>query len=248
VSGVAVVTGASRGIGAAAARLLGAQGYAVCVNFLAAGEKAEAVVDDITRAGGTAIAVRADTSVEADVVRLFETVDNELGPLTALVNNAGITGGFRRVEEVDAALLRSVLDVNVTGYFLCAREAVRRMSTKHGGRGGSIVNVSSAASWTGSPDEWIHYAASKGATDTLTIGLAREVAGEGIRVNAVNPGLIDTDIHAAAGEPDRLTRMAPSFPMGRGGSPEEVAQAILFLTSDASSFTTGALFPVSGGR
>ena len=248
MSGIVVVTGASRGIGAATARLGGCRGHAVCVNYVHARDEAEAVARHIREAGGRAIAVGADTSVEADVERMFADVDDAFGAVTALVNNAGVTGGFRRVEEVDAELLERVLAVNVTGCFLCAREAVRRMSTKRGGKGGVIVNVSSTASWLGGGGEWVHYAASKGAIDTFTVGLAREVAGEGIRVNAVNPGLIATGLHAAAGAPERVERLASAVPLGRGGTPDEVAEAILWLLSDAASFVTGARLPVSGGR
>lgn len=248
MSGIVVVTGASRGIGAATARLGGRRGHAVCVNYVQARDEAETVARHIREAGGRAIAVGADTSVQGDVERMFAEVDDAFGAVTALVNNAGITGGFRRVEDVDAELLERVLAVNVTGCFLCAREAVRRMSPKRGGKGGVIVNVSSTASWLGGGGEWVHYAASKGAIDTFTVGLAREVAGEGIRVNAVNPGLIDTGLHAAAGAPERVERLASAVPMGRGGTPEEVAEAILWLISDAASFVTGARLPVSGGR
>ena len=248
MSGIVVVTGASRGIGAATARLAGGRGHAVCVNYVHARDEAETVARHIREAGGRAIAVGADTSVEADVERMFADVDDAFGAVTALVNNAGITGGFRRVEDVDAELLERVLAVNVTGCFLCAREAVRRMSTKRGGKGGVIVNVSSTASWLGGGGEWVHYAASKGAIDTFTVGLAREVAGEGIRVNAVNPGLIATGLHAAAGAPERIERLASAVPLGRGGTPDEVAEAILWLISDAASFVTGARLPVSGGR
>ena len=248
MSGIVVVTGASRGIGAATARLGGGRGHAVCVNYVHARDEAETVARHIREAGGRAIAVRADTSVEADVERMFADVDDAFGAVTALVNNAGITGGLRRVEDVDAELLERVLAVNVTACFLCAREAVRRMSPKRGGKGGVIVNVSSTASWLGGGGEWVHYAASKGAIDTFTVGLAREVAGEGIRVNAVNPGLIATGLHAAAGAPERVERLAPAVPIGRGGTPDEVAQAILWLISDAASFVTGARLPVSGGR
>ena len=248
MSGIVVVTGASRGIGAATARLGGRRRRAVCVNYVHGRNEAETVAGHIRQAGGRAIAVHADTSVEGDVERMFADVDDAFGAVTALVNNAGVTGGCRRVEDVDAELLERVLAVNVTGCFLCAREAVRRMSTKRGGKGGVIVNVSSTASWLGGGGEWVHYAASKGAIDTFTVGLAREVAGEGIRVNAVNPGLIATDLHAAAGAPQRVERLAPAVPMGRGGTADEVAEAILWLMSDAASFVTGARLPVSGGR
>lgn len=245
---VAIITGASRGIGAATAILAGSRGYAVCVNYLRNPGSAREIVAAIEGAGGQAIAVAADVAVEADVVRLFATVDRELGPVTALVNNAGILEKQMRVEAMDAARIRRVLDTNVVGAFLCAREAVLRMSTKHGGKGGAIVNVSSGAARLGSPDEYVDYAASKGAVDTLTIGLAKEVAAEGIRVNGVRPGLIVTDIHAAGGEPGRVARMQSSVPLGRGGMPEEVATAILWLLSDEASFTTGATIDVCGGR
>jgi NAD(P)-dependent dehydrogenase (short-subunit alcohol dehydrogenase family) len=245
---VAIVTGASRGIGAATAILAGSRGYAVCVNYLRNPDSAREIVAVIRQGGGEAIAVGADVAVEADVERLFDTVDHELGPVTALVNNAGVLERQMRVESMDAARIRRILDTNVVGPFICAREAVRRMSTKRGGKGGAIVNVSSGAARLGSPDEYVDYAASKGAVDTLTIGLAKEVAAEGIRVNAVRPGLIVTDIHAAGGEPGRVGRMQASVPLGRGGMPEEVATAILWLLSDEASFTTGAIVDVCGGR
>lgn len=245
---VAIITGASRGIGAATAILAGRRGHAVCVNYRTNAAAARVVVDAITAAGGTALAVAADVAVEEDVVRLFETVDRELGPVGALVNNAGILERQMRVADMDAARIRRVLDTNVVGAFLCAREAVRRMSTKRGGKGGAIVNVSSGAARLGSPDEYVDYAATKGAIDTMTIGLAKEVAAEGIRVNAVRPGLVITDIHAAGGEPGRVDRMKASVPLGRGGMPEEVASAILWLLSDEASFTTGAIVDVTGGR
>jgi NAD(P)-dependent dehydrogenase (short-subunit alcohol dehydrogenase family) len=245
---VAVITGASRGIGAATAMLAGSRGYAVCVNYVRNAKAAGEVAKAIAEGGGTAIAVAADVSKEEDVVRLFETVDRELGAVTALVNNAGILERQMRVEEMDAARIRRVLDANVVGSFLCAREAVRRMSTNRGGKGGAIVNVSSGAARWGSPNEYVDYAASKGAVDTMTVGLAKEVAAEGIRVNAVRPGLILTDIHAAGGEPGRVERLKASVPLGRGGLPEEVAGAILWLLSDEASFTTGAIIDISGGR
>jgi len=245
---VAIITGASRGIGAATALLAASRGYAVCVNYQKNEAAAREVVDAIARGGGRAIAVGADVSREGDVVRLFETVDWELGTVTALVNNAGILEKQMRVDEMDAERIRRVFDTNVVGAFLCAREAVRRMSTNHGGKGGAIVNVSSGAARWGSPDEYVDYAASKGAVDTLTVGLAKEVAGEGIRVNAVRPGLVITGIHAAGGEPGRVERLKSSVPLGRGGQPDEVATAILWLLSDEASFTTGAILDVSGGR
>jgi NAD(P)-dependent dehydrogenase (short-subunit alcohol dehydrogenase family) len=248
MSRVMLITGASRGIGAATARLAGQRGYAVCVNYLNSRPAAEAVVEDITKAGGRAVAVRADVSVESDVVALFEAVDRQLGTIDALVNNAGILEHQMRVDEMDAGRLTRVLTANVTSAFLCAREAVRRMSTRHGGRGGAIVNVSSAASRLGSAGEYVDYAASKGAIDTLTIGLSREVATEGIRVNAVRPGFIYTDIHASGGEPRRVDRVKEAVPMKRGGQPAEVAQAILWLLSDEASYSTGSFVDLAGGR
>lgn len=245
---VVVITGAGRGIGRATAVLAGSRGYAVCVNYLRDEAAARATVEAIGGEGGEAICVGANVADEKEVARLFATVDRELGAVCALVNNAGILERQMRVEAMDAARIRRVLDTNVVGSFLCAREAVKRMSTKRGGKGGAIVNVSSGAARWGSPDEYVDYAASKAAVDTMTIGLSREVAAEGIRVNAVRPGLIVTDIHAAGGEPGRVDRMAPSVPLGRGGTPEEVAAAILWLLSDEASFTTGAILDVSGGR
>ncbi len=245
---VVLITGASRGIGAATARLAAKRGWAVCVNYLKNREAADAVVADIRKAGGRAVAVAADVASEPDVVRLFEECDRALGPLGALVNNTGVLERQIRVEDIDAARLNRILATNVTGSFICAREAVRRMSTKRGGRGGTIVNVSSAASRIGSPGEYVDYAASKGAIDSLTLGLAKEVAAEGIRVNAVRPGVIYTEIHAAGGEPGRVDRVKGSVPMQRGGQPEEVAEAILWLMSPESSYSTGIFIDVTGGR
>lgn len=245
---VAIVTGASRGIGAATAALAAARGYAVCVNYHRSAAAADRVVASIEHAGGRAIAVQADVSIESDVVGLFKTCDRSLGRVTALVNNTGVLERQMRVEAMDAGRLQRVFATNVTGAFLCAREAVRRMSTKHGGSGGAIVNVSSLAARLGAPDEYVDYAASKGAVDALTIGLAKEVAEEGIRVNAVRPGLIHTDIHASGGEPGRIDRVKGSVPMKRGGTAEEVAYAILWLLSPEASYTTGTFIEVSGGR
>ncbi|HBL56295.1 MAG TPA: SDR family oxidoreductase [Candidatus Lambdaproteobacteria bacterium] len=245
---VLIVTGGSRGIGAATALIAGRNGYAVCVNYLKNEEAAEKIVNEINSNGGRAIAVCADISLEEEVVDLFQTVDVQLGTVSALVNNAGILETQMRIADMDAARLNRVFLTNITGSFLCAREAVKRMSRKNGGNGGAIVNVSSAAARLGSPGEYVDYAASKGAIDTFTIGLAREVAEEGIRVNAVRPGIIDTDIHASGGEPGRVDRIKGTIPMKRGGSPEEVARAIMWLLSGESSYTTGALLDVSGGR
>ncbi|MDN0076466.1 SDR family oxidoreductase [Crenobacter sp. SG2303] len=245
---VVLITGASRGIGAATARLAAKAGYAVGVNYLRDSAAADAVVADIVAAGGRAVSLKADVSDEAQVVAMFERCDAELGPLSALVNNAGVVSPQGRLEDFDAARLQRVMAINVIGSFLCAREAVRRMSIRHGGQGGAIVNVSSAASRLGSANEYIDYAASKGAIDTMTLGLAVEVAAEGIRVNAVRPGLIETDIHASGGEPGRVARVAPTIPMQRGGTAEEVANAIVWLLSKEASFCTGSLLDVSGGR
>jgi NAD(P)-dependent dehydrogenase (short-subunit alcohol dehydrogenase family) len=245
---VVVITGGSRGIGAATARLAAARSYAVCVSYLKNHVAANAVVNEIRSGGGQAIAIAADVAVEADVVSLFKAIDAQLGPVTALVNNAGILETQMRVEDMDAGRLNRIFATNVTGCFLCAREAVRRMSTRRGGKGGAIVNVSSGASRLGAAGEYVDYAASKGAVDTLTIGLSREVAAEGIRVNAVRPGYIYTNIHASGGEPGRVDRIKDSVPMKRGGRPEEVANAILWLLSDEASYATGTFIDLAGGK
>jgi NAD(P)-dependent dehydrogenase (short-subunit alcohol dehydrogenase family) len=245
---ILVVTGGSRGIGAAVARLAAERGYAVCISYLANHAAADAVVASIRARGGTAIALQSDVADEAQVVRLFEQVDRQPGRLAALVNNAGILQQQARVEQMDAERIRRVFETNVVGSFICSREAVRRMSTRHGGGGGAIVNVSSRAARLGSPNEYVDYAASKAALETLTVGLAREVAAEGIRVNAVAAGIIHTDIHASGGEPGRVERIKDSIPMKRGGTAEEVAGAVLWLLSDDASYTTASTVDVAGGR
>jgi NAD(P)-dependent dehydrogenase (short-subunit alcohol dehydrogenase family) len=248
MSKVMVITGAGRGIGAATARMAAQRGYAVCVNYRADRSAADALTTDIIRTGGKAIAVAADIALESDVDRLFRSVDRELGAPDALVNNAGVLETQMRVEAMSAERIARIFATNVIGSMLCAREAIRRMSTQHGGRGGAIVNVSSMAARLGGPNEYVDYAASKGAIDTFTVGLSKEVAGAGIRVNAVRPGLIYTDMHASGGEPGRIERLKHAVPMQRGGQPEEVAAAILWLLSDEATYTTGTFIDVSGGR
>jgi NAD(P)-dependent dehydrogenase (short-subunit alcohol dehydrogenase family) len=243
-----IVTGASRGIGAAAARLIGANGFPVVVNYAKNKSRAEDVVHGIISAGGRAVAIQGDVGLETDILRLFVAAEKEFGTIGGLVNNAGVTGGFARVEKVSADAIAQVLAVNVAGMMLCSREAVRRMSTRLGGKGGSIVNISSLVARTGGAGEWVHYAASKGAVNSFTIGLAREVADEGIRVNAVAPGLIETDLHADNGAPDRLERMTPSIPMKRAGTAEEVAEGVLWLLSEGASYVTGSIVEIGGGR
>ncbi len=245
---VLLVTGGSRGIGAATALLAAQKGWAVAVNYTANSLAADQVVRDIRAAGGTAIAVQADVSHEGQVLAMFDKVTAKLGPLTGLVNNAGIVDMTARLDEMSVERWRRMFDINVIGSLLCAREAVRRMSTQHGGSGGSIVNMSSAASRLGSPGQYMDYAASKGAIDTFTIGLAKEVAAEGIRVNAVRPGLIETELHASGGLPDRVRDLAHQVPIQRGGSALEVAQAIVWLLSEEASYTTMSFLDVSGGR
>ena len=243
-----IVTGGGRGIGAATARLGAAAGYAVAVNYQSNRAAAEAVVDHIEKSGGKAVAIAANVASEEEVVRLFETVDRSLGRVSALVNNAGIVDRGARVADMTAARIARMFAINVTGGFLCAREAVRRMSTHNGGSGGAIVNVSSIAAKLGGAGEYVDYAASKGAIDTLTVGLAKEVGAEGIRVNAVRPGIIRTDIHLASGDPARVERIGRTAPLQRPGEAEEVAHAILWLLSDEASYMTGALVDVTGGR
>ncbi len=243
-----LVTGGGRGIGAATARLAARQGWAVAVNYTAHSLAADEVVRAIRAEGGTAISVKADVADEAQVLAMFERIDAKLGRLGGLVNNAGVVDVSERVDQMSMARWRRMFDINVLGALLCAREAVRRMSTRHGGDGGSIVNLSSAAARLGAPGQYVDYAAAKAAIDAFTIGLAKEVGGEGIRVNAVRPGLIDTEIHASGGLPDRVRDLSHQIPMGRGGQAEEVAQAIVWLLSDAASYTTMSLMDVSGGR
>lgn len=245
---VALVTGGSRGIGAATCRFAADAGYRVVVNYASNEVAAGALVQDIEQTGGKAIAIKADVGNESEILSMFEQVDRAFGRLDALVNNAGIVDVKARVDEMDVARLERMMRINIVGSFLCAREAVKRMSTRHGGKGGAIVNISSVAAVLGAPDNYVDYAASKGAIDTFTIGLAREVAAEGIRVNAVRPGIIDTDIHASGAQPDRVALIQDTLPMKRAGTADEVARAILYLLSDAASYTTGAILNVSGGR
>lgn len=247
-SKIAIVTGGSRGIGAATARKLSALGFSVCINYVSDSKSAQEVAKELRAQGGRAMSVRADVSQESDVDRLFALVDDELGTVTALVNNAGILRPQLRVEDMTADRINAVLSVNVTSAFLCSKLAIKRMSKKHGGGGGAIVNVSSAASRLGAAGEYVDYAASKGAIDSLTIGLAKEVADSGIRVNCVRPGFIYTSMHADGGEPERIDRVAPSIPLKRGGQPEEVANAIAWLLSEEASYVTGAFIDAAGGR
>ncbi|ELC9718779.1 SDR family oxidoreductase [Vibrio vulnificus] len=244
---VVLVTGGGRGIGAATSKLFADNGYAVCINYKSNSAAAETLAYEIRQTGGKCIVVKADVSNEADVLRLFGTIDDELGSLSVLVNNAGILRTQSRLEDMTADRINGILSNNVTSYFLCCREAVKRMSTRHGGKGGVIVNVSSGASRSGSPNEYIDYAASKGAIDTLTKGLSLEVASEGIRVNCVRPGLIHTEMHADGGEPERVERLKSIIPLQRGGRPEEVAEAIYWLSSEKSSFSTGNYLDLCGG-
>lgn len=248
MSGVMVITGGSQGIGAATARIAAARGYKVAISYRSGAEHAARVLADIAAAGGTAIAVQADATDERATEALFARVDRELGPVTALVNNAGTTGPIRKLDAVDGLLLDEMMRLNVTGCFIALREAVKRMATDLGGAGGAIVNVSSRASEIGGANEFVHYAATKGAIDSFTIGASRELGGRGIRVNAVNPGMIETEIHAKAGDAGRTTRAIPVIPLGRVGTADEVAKVILWLLSDEASYVTGALIPIGGGR
>ena len=243
-----LITGGSRGIGAACALLAARQGWDVAVNYTRDQAAAEAVATQVRALGRRALTVRADVADEAEVLAMYAAVDREFGPLRGLVNNAGVVDVAARVDEMCVARWRRMFDINVIGSLICAREAVRRMSTRHGGRGGAIVNLSSAAARLGAPGQYVDYAAAKGAIDTFTIGLAREVATEGVRVNAVRPGIIDTEIHASGGQPDRAAQLSPQVPMRRAGSADEVAQAVLWLLSDASGYSTGTIIDVTGGR
>ncbi|WGS50980.1 SDR family oxidoreductase [Paraburkholderia sp. D15] len=243
-----LITGGSRGIGRAAACLLGTQGWSIGVNYATNREAAQATVADVERAGGRAVAIAGDVASEADVIAMFDTLAAHFGRVDALVNNAGIVAPSSQLADMDLARLKRMFDVNVLGAYLCAREAARRMSTTRGGAGGAIVNISSAASRLGSPNEYIDYAGSKGAIDTMTLGLAKELGPQGVRVNAVRPGLIDTEIHASGGKPDRAAQLGATTPLGRPGSADEVAQSIAWLLGDAASYVTGALLDVSGGR
>ncbi|MGB5212734.1 MAG: SDR family oxidoreductase [Anderseniella sp.] len=246
--GTILVTGGSRGIGAACVKLLARDGYDVAVNYARSAAEAEKLAGDVRTMGGSSITIQADVGSEAEVTDMFAQIDKAMPPLVGLVNNAGILFEKAMLEEFSAERINETLRVNVTGSFLCAREAVRRMSTDRGGKGGVIVNLSSAAARIGSPNEFIDYAASKAAIDAMTIGLSKEVAGQGIRVNAVRPGLIHTDIHASSGQPDRVERLQSQIPMGRGGTAEEVAESIVWLASPAASYVTGVLLDVTGGR
>ncbi len=248
MTSIVLITGGSRGIGAATALRAASQGYAVAVNYTRNADAANAVVQQITAGGGTAIALQADVADESQVLEMVRQIDSRLGPLTALVNNAGVIDVAARVDEMDVRRLRRMFDINLLGSFVCAREALLRMSTRHGGKGGSIVNVSSVAARLGGPGQYVDYSASKGAIDTFTIGLAKEVATENVRVNAVRPGIIETDIHASGGQPDRARAMAPMVPMQRSGSAQEVANAIVWLMSPEASYVTGTIVDVSGGR